>query len=113
LNLEENQNNEKCLYCDEIFSNPLPLKVLKYLHDIKTGEVSANTAVEQIEFCRIHHGEKEIIPYGIKKKYPLDIDFINLPNRILNMKSEILKVIRGQKYSEYCVNAIKKIQEIG
>ncbi len=29
------------------------------------------------------------------------------------MKPELLKIIKGQKYSEYHVNAIKKIQEIG
>ena len=29
------------------------------------------------------------------------------------MKSELLKIIKGKKYSEYRVNAIKRIQEIG
>ena len=29
------------------------------------------------------------------------------------MKSELLKIIKGQRYSEYRVNAIKRIQEIG
>jgi hypothetical protein len=29
------------------------------------------------------------------------------------LKSELLKIIKGKKYSEYRVNAIKRIQEIG
>ena len=41
------------------------------------------------------------------------IDFTNLPNRVKNLKPELLKIIKGQKYSEYRVNAIKRIQEIG
>ena len=50
--------------------------------------VLANTVIDQYEFCRIYHREGIIIPYGIKKGYPLNIDFINLSNRILNIKSE-------------------------
>ena len=38
---------------------------------------------------------------------------MNLPNRIANFKSELLKIIKGQKYSEFRVNTIKRIQEIG
>ena len=29
------------------------------------------------------------------------------------MRSELLKIIKGQRYSEYRVTAIKRIQEIG
>jgi len=29
------------------------------------------------------------------------------------MKTELLKIIKGQRYSEYRVSAIKRIQEIG
>ncbi|CAG8814485.1 20556_t:CDS:10, partial [Gigaspora margarita] len=58
-------------------------------------------------------GEGIIILYGIEKGYPLCIDFTILPNRIINLKHELLKIIRGVRYSEYYVNAIKRIQEIG
>lgn len=74
---------------------------------------SACTVIEQYEFCRVHRGEGIIIPYGTEKGYPLHIDFANLPSRIVNLKSELLKIIKGQKYSDYRVNAIKRIQEIG
>lgn len=73
---------------------------------------SARTVVEQYEFCRVHRGEG-IIVLGIDKGYPLHIDFSNLPNRIIDLKSDLLKIIKGQKYSEYRVEAIKRIQEIG
>ena len=69
--------------------------------------------IEQQEFCRVHIGEGRIIPYGVAKGYPLHIDFTNLPCRITNMKVELLKIIKGQRYSEYRVNAIKRIQEVG
>ncbi|CAG8691339.1 3909_t:CDS:2, partial [Funneliformis mosseae] len=82
-NLEIYQNNNNCPYCNETLSNPLPLKVSEYLNNISIGKISANNIVEQYEFCRI-----------------------------TNLKSELLKIIKEQKYSEYHVNAIKKIQEI-
>ena len=68
--------------------------------------------IEQHKFCQVHIGEGKIIPYGIKKGYPLYIDFTKLPYQILNLKSELLKIIKGQWYSEYCVDAVKKIQEM-
>lgn len=74
---------------------------------------SACTVIEQYEFCRVHRGEGIIIPYGTKKGYPLHIDFENLSDRIMNLKSELLKIIKGQKYSEYRVESIKRIQKIG
>jgi hypothetical protein len=74
---------------------------------------SAGTIVEQFEFCLVHKGEGTIIPYGIEKGYPLYIDFAKLPNRITELKSDLLKIIKGQRYSEYRVDAVKRIQEIG
>ncbi|CAG8801868.1 8095_t:CDS:2, partial [Racocetra persica] len=72
----------------------------------------AQTAVEQYEFCRVHRGEGIIIPYGIEKGYPLHIDFTILSNRVRSLKNELLKIIKGQRYSEYRVDAVKRIQEM-
>ncbi|CAG8603468.1 1056_t:CDS:2, partial [Diversispora eburnea] len=36
-----NQMEKKCPYCDKILSNPLPLKVSRYLDDINTGKILA------------------------------------------------------------------------
>ncbi|PKY29589.1 hypothetical protein RhiirB3_484004, partial [Rhizophagus irregularis] len=74
---------------------------------------SACTIVEQYEFCLVHKGEGTIIPCGIEKGYPLYIDFAKLPNRITELKSDLLKIIKGQRYSEFRVDAVKRIQEIG
>ncbi|CAG8756020.1 1594_t:CDS:2 [Dentiscutata erythropus] len=105
LNLE--REDTQCLYCSEALPSPLLLKVSKYLNDIATKKI------EQYEFCQVHKGEGIIIPYRVEKGYPLQIDFTILPNRVRNLKCELLKVIKGQWYSEYHVDAIKKIQEIG
>ncbi|CAG8669399.1 12870_t:CDS:2, partial [Funneliformis caledonium] len=78
----------------------------------KSNLVSANSIIEQYKFYRVYKGEEIIIPYGNRKVFPLYINFANLSNRITNLKSELLKIIKGQKYSEYRVNVIKKIQEI-
>ncbi|CAB4405292.1 unnamed protein product [Rhizophagus irregularis] len=77
------------------------------------GKKSAHTIVEQYEFYLVHKGEGTIIPCGIEKGYPLYIDFAKLPNRITELKSDLLKIIKGQCYSEFRVDAVKRIQEIG
>jgi hypothetical protein len=87
----------------------LKKKINYFLNSI----VSDNTAIQQYEFCRIHYGEGKIIPHGIEKGYPLNVDFINLPDRILNMKPELFKIIKGLKYSEFRVNAVKRINQMG
>ncbi|CAG8690393.1 22093_t:CDS:2 [Cetraspora pellucida] len=73
----------------------------------------AQTAVKQYEFCQVHRREEIIISYGIEKEYPLHLDFTILPNRVRSLKDELLKIIKEQQYSEYHVNAVKKIQEMG
>ncbi|CAG8833507.1 32691_t:CDS:2, partial [Gigaspora margarita] len=88
---DQNEDTQ-CLYCGEALPSPLPLKVSKYLNDIATKKKSAHTAVEQYEFCQVHRGEGIIIPYRVKKGYLLQIDFTILPNRVRNLKCELLKV---------------------
>ncbi|CAG8769035.1 10849_t:CDS:2, partial [Racocetra fulgida] len=63
------------------------------------------TVIEQYEFCRVHRKEEIIISYKIEKGYPLHIDFTILPNWIKSLKDELLKIIKGQQYSEYHVDA--------
>ncbi|CAG8723336.1 15183_t:CDS:10 [Gigaspora margarita] len=112
--LEKSQDDDKhCQYFGETLPNPLPLKVLEYLSDIAAKKKFVRTADEQYEFCWVHREEGIIIPYGIEKGYPLFINFAELPNQITNLKNELLKIIKGVRYSEYHVNAIKRIQEIG
>ncbi|CAB4405291.1 unnamed protein product [Rhizophagus irregularis] len=114
LNLENDQDkNIECPYCGETLPNLLPPKVSEYLNDISMGKKSAHTIVEQYEFYLVHKGEGTIIPCGIEKGYPLYIDFAKLPNRITELKSDLLKIIKGQCYSEFRVDAVKRIQEIG
>ncbi|CAG8682815.1 21732_t:CDS:2 [Gigaspora margarita] len=69
---------------------------------------------EQCHYC----GETLLNPLLLKVlEYLNDIatgkNFIELPNRITNFKHELLKIIKGIRYSEYRVDAIKRIQEIG
>ena len=42
--------------------------------------------VEQFEFCRFHKGEQIVVPEGIRKGYPPNIDFTTLPERIHKFK---------------------------
>ncbi|CAG8621153.1 9242_t:CDS:2 [Gigaspora margarita] len=58
-------------------------------------------------------GEGIILPYEIEKGYPLYIDFTMLPNRVRSLKYELLKIIKGQQFSEYHIDVVKRIQEIG
>ncbi|UZO20007.1 uncharacterized protein OCT59_011269 [Rhizophagus irregularis] len=86
LNLKNDQDkNIKCSYCGETLPNLLPSKVSEYLNDILMEKKSTHTIVEQYEFCLVY---KEL-------------------------KSDLLKIIKSQCYSKFCIDAVKRIQEIG
>ncbi|PKB98357.1 hypothetical protein RhiirA5_431498 [Rhizophagus irregularis] len=91
INENDQDKNIECPYCGETLPNLLPSKVSEYLNDISTGTKSARTIVEQYEFCLVH----------------------KLSNRITELKSDLLKIIKGQRHSEFRVDAVKRIQEIG
>jgi hypothetical protein len=52
-------------------------------------------------FCEAHYAEKTIIPDGIQKGYPMEINFELLESRIIQMKNELLNVINKKVNSYY------------
>ncbi|CAB5378286.1 unnamed protein product [Rhizophagus irregularis] len=86
LNLKNDQDkNIKYFYCGETLPNLLPSKVSEYLNDILMEKKLTHRIVEQYEFCLVY---KEL-------------------------KSDLLKIIKSQRYSKFCIDAVKRIQEIG
>jgi hypothetical protein len=69
--------------------------------------------INQHEFCRIHYGELKIIPYGIQQGYPLQINFDNLPQRITNLRMQLMQIINGKINSQYLEMVINRVKEIG
>ena len=69
--------------------------------------------VNQHEFCRIHYGELNIIPRGIQQGYLLKINFDNLPQRIANLRIELMQIINRKSSSQYLELEINRIKEVG
>ena len=71
-------------------------------------------AVEQFEFCYLHLAESQIVPDGIiNKGYLLEIDFNTIPNRIENLKSDLLDIIKKKVKSFYRENVMRAYREVG
>jgi hypothetical protein len=67
--------------------------------------------VEEFEFCRLHESEALIVPEGLKKNYPININFDILPKRVKKLIPELMLVIKGEINSSYrniALNAYRK-----
>jgi len=68
---------------------------------------------DQFDFCYIHLAEQSIIPNGIKKNYPLVINFDELSGRIGKFKDDLIKIINGTTNSYYLDFAKQLYNNIG
>ncbi|CAG8502067.1 4098_t:CDS:2, partial [Diversispora eburnea] len=62
-------------------------------------------------FCEIHYMETTIVPDGIRKGYPMEINFELIESRIIQMKDELLNIIY-KKTSSYFRNFVFEICNI-
>jgi hypothetical protein len=69
--------------------------------------------IEEFEFCRLHESEALIVPEGLKKNYPININFDILPKRIEKLIPELMLVIKGKINSSYRNIALNAYQEFG
>lgn len=68
---------------------------------------------DRIDFCHTHFAELLIVPSGIANKYPLNINFDELPHRIYRFKDDLTEIINGNAYSYYLNLAKQVYQEVG
>jgi hypothetical protein len=69
--------------------------------------------LDQFEFCRLHEAENYIVPNGLKKNYPITIDFDSLPKRVDNLIPELSLIIKGERKSYYRDIALSTYHELG
>ncbi|KAI9308622.1 RTC4-like domain-containing protein [Cunninghamella echinulata] len=125
----------KCPYCHDILNNDssvlLPKVLQEALDKIKNADQQYDdyrkqenyhndlpkrrrvTNMDQFTFCQLHQLELKIKPEGIKKGYPIDIDFIQLETRVKNLHSEILKLINQETSCHFRTLAIKAYSKFG
>src|SRR5438876_406602 len=101
----------KCPFCTEYLPYPLPLKIRLLLNKIgnQNGKIfifeqlfryvsqyhvelifrfilGKPTQEDRSLFCEIHYAETNIVPNGIQKGYPMEINFELLETRIIQIK---------------------------
>lgn len=125
----------KCPYCHDILNSDssvlLPKVLQEALDKIKNADQQYDdyrkqenyhndlpkrrrvTNMDQFTFCQLHQLELKIKPEGIKKGYPIDIDFIQLETRVKNLHSEILKLINQETSCHFRTLAIKAYNKFG
>lgn len=69
--------------------------------------------IDLFEFCRLHEAEFNIVPEGLKKLYPMNIDFVSLPKRVAKLIPRLMLIIKGGKKSFYRDVALCAYQELG
>ncbi len=119
-----------CPFCKEVIPFPFPERIRLYLIKInpsardklsdQTQMISPSAllqhslnVIDQFEFCRLHDAETRTVPEGLKKNYPIDIDFERLPERVENLVPELILVIKGKRKSLYRDFALNAYQEFG
>ncbi|KAG0355048.1 hypothetical protein BG005_006022 [Podila minutissima] len=76
----------------------------------ETGKLSL---VDQFEFCRIHMAEMTIVPEGLRKNYPVSINFDGLDARVDQMRGELQDIIEGAVQSRYLERVKKTYKSLG
>lgn len=76
----------------------------------EAGKISL---VDQFEFCRIHVAETTIVPDGLRKNYPISINFDELDARVDRMKEELLDIIEGTVESKYLERVKETYKSLG
>ncbi|KAG0035609.1 hypothetical protein BGZ81_005587 [Podila clonocystis] len=76
----------------------------------EAGKVSL---VDQFEFCRIHMAEMTFVPEGLRKNYPVSINFDELDARVEQMKGELQDIIEDNVQSRYLERVKKTYKSLG
>ncbi|CAG8668136.1 6575_t:CDS:2, partial [Racocetra persica] len=74
----------------KIHSDELPTQLQKLQY--------SSNVVDQYEICRFYNSESVIVPDGLRKNYPKDIDFDQLPNRNNRARNPIVVMGRFQTF---------------
>ena len=68
--------------------------------------------IDQHEFCCMHN-EESIIFEGLKKNYPISINFNELSDRVLKLVPKLNQIIEGKNQSYYKNEALSTYKKIG
>ncbi|GBC05490.1 hypothetical protein RclHR1_06250012 [Rhizophagus clarus] len=101
------KTKDHCPFCETILPNLMSDRLRLAFESSKKGKLPP------IEFCYIHNAELTIIPDGLEKNYPLDINFDELPDRIRNFKDNLEEIIEGTVRSYYRNFAIRYYKKNG
>ena len=71
------------------------------------------TQEDHYSFCEIHYAKTTIVPDGIQKDYPMEINLESLETRIIQMKDKLCDIINKKTNSYYWDFAIEVCQEVG
>ncbi|RGB37623.1 hypothetical protein C1646_666086 [Rhizophagus diaphanus] len=109
LDLVPNSHN-LCPYCNNILPDILPEKIKDQLQNLQNKLI---TEEEHWSFCIMHHGELNIVPYGLLKEYPEYINFNVLPSRIIKFEKDLIEIINRNISSYYWDIASSIYKEVG
>ncbi|KAF8310080.1 hypothetical protein DL93DRAFT_1673578 [Clavulina sp. PMI_390] len=113
-----------CPFCDE----PLPPQPSARLQTLLTrarrsakphrrlnNPFGLATTVQTLGICTVHRMESTIIPQGIQRGWPTEIDFDKLPARLENLKARIAQVVEcPEKESTYFfASCVADVQSMG
>ncbi|CAG8512363.1 161_t:CDS:2, partial [Acaulospora colombiana] len=123
LKAEGTTERKSCPYCGETLPVPLPPRIRAYLLNVDSSSNQtpspsvllnrSTSVVEQFEFCRLHDAESNIVPGGLRKSYPLTINFDEIPTRVQNMLPELEDVATGRKTSLFRDVAMEAYNTLG
>ncbi len=111
-----------CPFCEKKFSSNHFVKIrqrLSKMYSLNPQQISVSMlpqlfkdVIDQHEFCWIHN-EELIIFEGLKKNYPININFNGLSDRVLKLVPKLNQIIEGKNQSYYKNEALSTYKKIG
>ena len=69
--------------------------------------------MDKFKACLLHIHESNIVPQGISKGYPTQIDFDILPSRISGLFSTLKSIVNNETCSIYRDHAVEVVKNLG
>ncbi|KAJ3265622.1 hypothetical protein HK104_006260, partial [Borealophlyctis nickersoniae] len=122
-----NQDTVTCPSCMWPLPTPLSAKLQSALINLQRPQTpppsspsspppissSQSDPIALFEFCRLHTAEENTIPAGIKKGYPMEIDFAGLKKRVMALKRDMMDIATGKVRSPYRDLALAGYRSVG
>ncbi|KAJ3032878.1 hypothetical protein HDV00_007012 [Rhizophlyctis rosea] len=105
-----------CPQCGAPLPNPLPAqlsKAAKRLPTTTSAYLSCSQSTALFEFCKLHNLVLNVIPEGVRRGWPLAVDFRDVERRCRGMVGVLRGLVEGRVGSEWRERCVEEYRRFG